>query len=251
MSIVSVINHKGGVAKTTTSINVASSWAKMGKRVLVVDLDPQASATHSMFGKEEFKKTVYDVLVNRAPAKEAIVHAEEFNVDLIPSELLLSGCDIQLAAFYGRERILKRALDEIKDEYDVIIIDCSPSLGLLTVNALLASKEIIIPICPEYFSIKGIELILDTIKNIRAGLGHKVKIKGVIITRFRNRKVIGQVLEDVKKAFNIKVFKSYIPDNISVEEAHHNHLPVHKYAPRSKGSIAYRALSKELLNDEG
>lgn len=249
MSIVSVINHKGGVAKTTTSINVASSWANEGKKVLLVDLDPQASATHAIFGPVEFEKSVYDVLVNRASVKDVVRTSKEFGIDVLPSELLLSGCDIQLAAHYGRERILKRALDDVKEYYDEIIIDCSPSLGLLTVNALLASKEIIIPICPEYFSIKGIELILDTIRNIRAGLGHQVRVKGVIITRYRSRKVINQVLDNVKDAFNLRVFKSFIPDNIAVEEAHHNHLPVHKYSPRSKGSVAYAALSKELLND--
>lgn len=246
MSVISVINHKGGVAKTTTSINVAASWARMGKRVLLIDLDPQASATHAIFGKREFDSTVYDVLINRSRITETIIHSDDYKIDVLPSELMLSGVDIQLAAQYGRERILKRSLDMIKRIYDAIIIDCSPSLGLLTVNALLASDEILIPICPEYFSIKGIELIMNTIDNIRAGLGHKVEVKGIVITRFRSRKVVLKVMEELRSAYAFKVFDSFIPDNIAIEEAHHHHKPVFEYAPRSKGSIAYKNLSEEL-----
>lgn len=245
-SIVSVINQKGGVAKTTTSINVASSWAKEGKKVLLIDLDPQASATHAMFGDRDFDNTIYDVLVNRADPKDAIIRSESFDVDVIPAEILLSGVDIQLAAHFGRERILKKSLETIKKKYDVIIVDCSPSLGLLTVNALMASKDVIIPICPEYFSLKGIELILETINNLRTGLGHKVEVRGIVITRYRNRKVTNDVISRVQKEIGLRVFKNYIPDNISVEEAHHRHTPVHKYAPSSKGAKAYDALSKEL-----
>lgn len=245
-SIVSVINQKGGVAKTTTSINVASSWAKSGKKVLLVDLDPQASATHAIFGDRDFEKSVYDVLIHRVDPKEAILHSESFDIDVIPAEILLSGVDIQLAAHFGRERILKKALDGIKRKYDEVIIDCSPSLGLLTINALMASKDVIIPICPEYFSLKGIELILETIHNLRSGLGHKVDVRGIVITRYRNRKVTNDVISRVQKEIGLKVFKNYIPDNISVEEAHHRHTPVHKYAPSSKGAKAYDALSREL-----
>ena len=246
MAIVSVINHKGGVAKTTTAINVASSWANSGKKVLVVDLDPQSSATHSVFGDMEFEKTVFDVITGRCKASEAIVRAEHFGFDLIPSELLLSSVDIEIAAKYGRERLLKRQLESLKRCYDSILIDCSPSLGLLTVNALMASKDIVIPICPEYFSIKGIELILDTLKNIREGLGCEIGIRGVVITRYRNRKVIRDVIEKLTAKYGIRVYNSFIPDNIAVEEAHHNHLPVLKYSPRCKGAIAYRKLSEEL-----
>ncbi|MEZ4872152.1 MAG: ParA family protein [Bdellovibrionales bacterium] len=212
-----------------------------------MDLDPQSSATHAIFGDREFDNTVFDVLINRLPAEQAVVHSEDFDIDVIPSEIMLSGVDIQLAAHFGRERILKKALDGIKRKYDVVIIDCSPSLGLLTVNALLASKNIIIPICPEYFSLKGIELILETLKNLRIGLGHKVEVQGIVITRYRNRKVTNDVIKDVKDTFGLNVFNNFIPDNISVEEAHHRHIPVHKYAPSSKGAKAYGALSKEII----
>lgn len=245
-TVVSVINQKGGVAKTTTSINVASSWAKMGKSVLLLDLDPQASATHAIFGNKDFDNTIYDVLINRVEIKDAVTYSETFDIDVVPAEILLSGVDIQLAAHYGRERILKKAIENIKKNYDVIIIDCSPSLGLLTVNALIASKDVIIPICPEYFSLKGIELILETIQNLKVGLGHKVDVRGIVITRYRNRKITNDVIDEVRNAFGLRVFSNFVPDNISVEEAHHRHTPVHKYAPLSKGAKAYEALSKEL-----
>ncbi len=246
MSVVAVINQKGGVAKTTTSINVAAAWAHMGKRVLLIDLDPQSSATKAIFGDQDFENTVYDVICDRLQAEKAIVHSPTFNIDVMPAEILLSGIDIQLAPQFGREQFLKRRLSPIKSRYDAIIIDCSPSLGLLTVNALMASDDIIIPICPEYFSMKGIELILNTIKNLRAGLGHKVDVRGIVITRYRNRKIIKDVIDQVAKDYGLRVFNEYIPDNIAVEEAHHHHLPVFQHSPGSKASKAYTQLAKEL-----
>lgn len=246
MSIVSVINQKGGVAKTTTSVNVASAWAEMGKKVLLIDLDPQSSATKAIFGDREFEKTIYDVVMNQAQAEETIVTSEPFGIDVIPAEIMLSGVDLQLAAHFGREQILRRKLEPISRRFDAILIDCSPSLGLMTINALMASKDIIIPICPEYFSLKGIDLILETLQNIRTGLGYRVGIRGVVITRFRDRKIAKNVIQQVKDRYNLHVFNHYIPDNIAVEEAHHSHSPVRKYAPRSPASRAYMDLSKEL-----
>lgn len=246
MSIVSVINQKGGVAKTTTSLNVASSWAKMGKKILLIDLDPQSSATKAIFGDREFDETIYDVIMGRVTAEEAIVHSPDFEIDVIPAEILLSGIDVQLAAHFGRERILRRKLEFITRKYDSILIDCSPSLGLMTINALMASRDIIIPICPEYFSLKGIDLILSTLQSIRTGLGYKVGVRGVVITRFRDRKVAREVIKQVREKYGLHVYSNFIPDNIAVEEAHHMHCPVHKHAPSSSASKAYLQLSKEL-----
>lgn len=246
MSIVSIINQKGGVAKTTTSLNVSSSWARMGKKVLLIDLDPQSSATRAVFGDREFDNTVYDVIMGRITAEEAVVHSEGFGIDMIPAEILLSGIDVQLAAHFGREQILRRRLENINRNYDSIIVDCSPSLGLMTINALMASKDIIIPICPEYFSMKGIDLILETLQNIRTGLGYKVGVRGVVITRFRDRRVAKEVIRQVRETYGLHVYDSFIPDNIAVEEAHHHHCPVHVHAPRSPASKAYVELSKEL-----
>ena len=245
--IISVINQKGGVAKTTTSVNVASAWARAGKKVLLIDLDPQASATKAIFGEQDFENTIYDVIINRLPVDNAIVTSENFSLDLIPSEILLSGVDIQIAAHFGRERILKQKLELLRRRYDYVLIDCPPSLGLLTINALMASRDIVIPICPEYFSLKGIELILETLRNLRQGLGHKVNVMGIVITRFRDRRIANQAIEEISARYGIKIYENYIPDNIVVEEAHHHHLPVHNYAPKSKASKAYIDLAKEIL----
>ncbi len=245
-TICSVINQKGGVAKTTTSLNVASSWAKQGKRILLIDLDPQSSATKAVFGDQEFETTIYDVIVNQAKIEDVIQPSANFGFDVCPAEIMLSGVDMQLAAHFGREQILKRKLEPISHKYDSILIDCSPSLGLMTINALMASKDIIIPICPEYFSLKGIELILNTLQNIRVGLGYKVSVRGVVITRFRDRRIVKDVIQQVKDKYDLHVYSNYIPDNIAVEEAHHRHQPVHSHAPRSAAAQAYMSLASEL-----
>ena len=247
-AVVSFINQKGGVAKTTTAINVAAQWAKAGHKVLLVDLDPQSSATRSIFGDRDFEDTIFDVLTSEIQAEDAIVSSESFGIDVIPSEIMLSGIELILASKFGRESILKRALAEVKDEYDIIIIDCSPSLGLLTVNALIASKDIVIPICPEYFSLKGIELILETLKNIHTGLGHKVDVRGIIISKYRNRKIVEKVIDDLKMKYTIPIFENYIPESIVVEESHHKHLPMSAYAPKNPAGIALANLATEMWN---
>jgi chromosome partitioning protein len=246
MSIISVINQKGGVAKTTTSVNVAACWAKSGKKVLLIDLDPQSSATKSIFGDQEFEQTIYDVIIDKLPPEKAIVYSEAFGIDVLPSEIMLSGVDIQIAAHFGRERILKSRIEHLKRKYDAILIDCPPSLGLLTVNALMASKDIVIPICPEYFSAKGIDLILETTENLWKGLGHKIDVRGIVITRYKDRKVANRVIEEIREKHGIKIFKDYIPDSINVEESHHEHLPVYKYDPKGRATEAYLGLARDL-----
>lgn len=247
MAIISVINQKGGVAKTTTAINVASAWGQTGQRVLLIDLDPQSSATKAIFGDLEFDISIYDVLMGKKTAEDAVQYSSKFGIDVIPAEILLSGIDIQLAAQIGREQILRKKLQAIEHRYDAILIDCSPSLGLLTINALLASSDVIIPICPEYFSMKGIELILETLRNIRSGLGHEINVRGIVITRYKNRRIVKDVIQMVADRYGIRVFTNYIPDSIAVEEAHHHHLPIFSYAPKSTASRAYGGLSKEIL----
>ncbi len=246
MAVVSVINQKGGVAKTTTALNVAASWAKQGKRVLLIDLDPQSSATRAIFADRDFEKTIYDVVMGQASLEDVIVSSQSFDIDVVPAEIMLSGIDMQLAAHFGREQILRRKLEGIHHHYDTILIDCSPSLGLMTINALLASDDIIIPICPEYFSMKGIDLILETLQNIRTGLGYVVGVRGIVITRYRDRRVAKEVIQQVREKYALRVYDNYIPDSIAVEEAHHRHSPVHKYAPSSPASKAYIQLAQEL-----
>ena len=245
-SVVSFINQKGGVAKTTTAINVSAQWAQAGKKILLIDLDPQSSATRSIFGDAEFANTIYDALTGETEASEDIVRSESFGIDVIPAEIMLTGIEIHMASKFGRESILKRALAEIKENYDIVVIDCSPSLGLLTVNALIASKDIVIPICPEYFSLKGIELILDTLKHIHTGLGHKIDVRGIIISKYRNRKIVEKVISDLRTNYTIPVFNNYIPESIVVEEAHHNHMPMLEYSPRNPAGVALANLAVEM-----
>lgn len=245
-SVVSFINQKGGVAKTTTAINVSAQWAKEGKKILLVDLDPQSSATRAIFGDTDFENTIFDVLTGELEAQDAVVPSEAFGIDVIPAEIMLSGIEIHMATKFGRESILKRALAEIKENYDIIVIDCSPSLGLLTVNALIASKDIVIPICPEYFSLKGIDLILDTLKHIHTGLGHKVDVRGIIISKYRNRRIVEKVINDLRTTYTIPVFNNYIPESIVVEEAHHNHLPMLEYSPKNPAGLALANLAAEM-----
>lgn len=247
-TVISFINQKGGVAKTTTAINVAAQWAKQGKKVLLVDLDPQASATKAIFGPQEFEDTIFDVLTNEIMAEDAIVRSEAFGIDVIPSEIMLSGIEVLLSTKFGRESILKRALAEVKVKYDAILIDCSPSLGLLTVNALMASKDIVIPICPEYFSVMGIDLILETLKHIKSGLGHKVNVRGIIISKFKNRRIVDQIIRDLRDKYPIPVFNNFIPESIVVEEAHHRHLPMVAYSPKNPAGIALANLAMEMWN---
>lgn len=245
-SIVSFINQKGGVAKTTTAINVAAQWAKAGKKILLIDLDPQSSATRAIFGDTDFQNTIYDILTEEIEAKDAVIQSEGFGIDVIPSEIMLSGIEIILSSKFGRESILKRCLAEIKDEYDLIVIDCSPSLGLLTVNALIASSDIVIPICPEYFSLKGIDLILETLENIKTGLGHKINVRGIIISKYRNRKIVEKVINDLHTNYVIPVFNNFIPESIVVEEAHHKHLPMIKFSPKNPAGMAFANLASEM-----
>ena len=245
-NVVSFINQKGGVAKTTTAINISAQWAQQGKKVLLIDLDPQSSATRAIFGDMDFENTVYDILTNEIQAEEAIVPSETFGFDVIPSEIMLSGIELILATHFGRESILKRALVDIKDQYDIIVIDCSPSLGLLTVNALIASKDIVIPICPEYFSLKGIELILETLKNINHGLGHKIEVRGIVISKFRARRIVEKVINDLRTNYSIPVFNNFIPESIVVEEAHHHHMPMLEYSPKNPAGIALANLATEM-----
>ncbi len=247
-TVVSFINQKGGVAKTTTAINISSQWAKLGKKILLIDLDPQASATRSIFGDRDFENTIYDVLTTEIKAKDAVVRSDIFGIDVIPSEIMLSGIEIMLASKFGRETILKRCITTIRNDYDVVIIDCSPSLGLLTVNALMASEDIVIPICPEYFSLKGIELILETLKNIHAGLGHKINVRGIIISKYRSRRIVDQVIRDLGTQYDIPVYRNFIPESIVVEEAHHKHQPMHQYSPKNAAGMALSNLAMEMLN---
>lgn len=246
MRTVVIVNQKGGVAKTTTAVNLA---AELGadRRVLLVDFDPQRSATSSIFGNVEFESSCYDLLFNDVSPAKIIQKSPAFDIDVIPSDIVLSSAELRLASMMGRERLLARCLAKVKSDYDVCIIDTSPTLGLLAVNALVAADEALIPICPDYFSLKGIKLLENTIDSVRQNLASRLTLLGVLVTRYRKRLITDSALGIIAEYFGPKLFHVKIPENITVEEAHNAHMPLRKYDPRSKAAAAYRQLAKEAF----
>lgn len=243
--VTAIVNQKGGVAKTTTAVNLAFELADANQKVLLVDLDPQASATASVFGNKEFAPTSYDLFLSQASPKDIICHSSEFNIDVIPSDIMLSGIDLQISQLVGREKILQHKIRNL--EYDIILIDTPPSLGLLTVNALTACHDILITICPEYFSLKGLSMLEETIQTVRTNLDASLDLFGVVVTRYKERVITKEALEIIQDHFRGKIFQTIIPDNIKIEEAHNAHLPARRYDPTSKGATAYQELAKEFL----
>lgn len=246
MRIVVIVNQKGGVAKTTTAVNLAAELG-VNRRVLLVDFDPQRSATSSIFGNVEFKFSCFDLLFEDVPPAKIIQKSADFGIDVIPSDIMLSSAELRLASMIGRERLLSRRLAKIKSDYDICIIDTSPTLGLLAVNALVAADDVLIPICPDYFSLKGIKLLEDTIDSVRQNLASRLTLLGVLVTRYRKRVITDSALAIIAEYFGPKLFKVKIPENIAVEEAHNAHMPLRKYDAGSKAAAAYRQLAKEAF----
>ncbi|MBF0254737.1 MAG: ParA family protein [Candidatus Omnitrophica bacterium] len=244
--IIVVANQKGGVAKTTTSVNLAAELARLGNKVLLLDMDPQNSATSAIFGYSNFEYTIYNVIVDRISINEVIQHSEPFGIDVVPSDIGLSGAPLRISEQIGREKILFHYTRKLK--YDFVIIDAPPSLGLLTVNALTAADELLVPICPEFFSLKGIKLLEEVVTNVRTGLESDLELLGVVITRFLERSVTNEAKNAIRSYFGKKVFKTIVSENIKLEEAHNAHLPVWKYDKKSKGALAYASLAKEVMN---
>lgn len=251
MSIVyASVNQKGGVGKTTTSINLASYMATLGKKVLVIDFDPQGNATSGLgIERDTINNCIYDVIINGDPIETVIKQTNINGLDILPATSKLAGAEIELVDKEYRESKLKSALMSIRDKYDFLLIDCPPSLSLLTVNALTAADQVIIPIQCEYYALEGLGHLTKTIDLIRKSLNPDLRICGILLTMYDTRTVLSeQVAEEARKHFSSKVFKTIIPRNIRLAEAPSFGQPIVFYDPSSAGAVAYESLSREILN---
>ena len=243
-----IANQKGGVGKTTTAVNLAACLAEEGRRTLLVDMDPQGNASSGL-GVRAGDKTVYEALLGECALESTVSKTKQPNLFVSPSDIRLAGAELELANLSRREYRMRAALEAMRDNYDFILIDCPPSLGLLTVNALTAAQSILIPIQCEYYALEGVTALMNTVQRVKRGLNPRLEIEGVLLTMLDGRTNLGlQVVAEVKKHFKHKVFKTTMPRNVRLGEAPSHGLPIHRYDPRSTGAEAYRALAREVLD---
>lgn len=247
--MIALANQKGGVGKTTSSVNLSSSLAFLGKKVLLVDIDPQGNASSGVgVNKGEIEHCIYDVLVDDVAIQDVLQKTDLDNLNVIPATIQLAGAEVELVPAVSREIRLKKAIDSIRDDYDYVIIDCPPSLGLLTLNALTAADSVLIPVQCEYYALEGLSQLLNTIRIVQKHLNEDLQIEGVLLTMLDARTNLGiQVIEEVKKYFQNKVFNTIIPRNVRLSEAPSHGKPILLYDAKSKGAEVYLELAKEVV----
>ena len=250
---IAIFNQKGGVGKTTTNINLAACLALRGKKVLVLDIDPQGNTTSGIgVTKRNLKNTIYNILIDKNyDPRKAIIKTNIDNVDLIPASVDLAGAEVELVEIEGRERTLKNALDKIKDNYDYIIIDCPPSLNMLTVNAMTTANTVLVPIQCEYYALEGLSQLMYTIDLVQQRLNPDLRMEGVVFTMFDARTNLSlQVVENVKNNLDTTIYKTIIPRNVRLAEAPSHGLPINVYDSKSTGAESYRELAQEVIERE-
>lgn len=251
--VISLANQKGGVGKTTTSVNLGADLATLGKKVLLIDADAQGNATSGVgIQKSDIKKDIYDILVNEESISEAILHSAHKNLDVVPATIQLSGADIELTPQMARETRLLNALKEVKNQYDYILVDCPPSLGLITINAFTASDSILIPVQTEYYALEGLSQLLNTVQLVKKHFNPDLCVEGVLLTMYDVRTKLGQqVNKEVRNYFGDTVYDTIITRNVRLSEAPSYGLPIIDYDAESKGSQLYMQLAKEVLAAHG
>ncbi len=246
--VVSVANQKGGVGKTTTAVNLSTILAKKGKKVLLIDADPQGNATSGLGIDKDVNFSIYDVLVNDVEIENTLIQTKVKNLDVCPSNINLAGAEVELVSMISREHRLKEKVNSQKDNYDYIIIDCPPSLGLITLNAFTASDSVLIPVQCEYYALEGLGQLINTINLVKKHLNKDLSIEGALLTMFDIRtNLSNQVVKEVNKYFENKVYKTVIPRNVKLSEAPSYGMPISVYDPKSKGAKSYDKFVKEFI----
>ena len=249
--IIAIANQKGGVGKTTTSVNLSALLAKKGKKVVLIDADPQGNATSGLGVDKDVEKSLYYVLINEEPVAGTLQDTVEKNLKICPSNMNLAGAEVELVSQMSREHRLKEQLEGIKDKFDYIFIDCPPSLGLITLNSFTAADSVLIPVQCEYYALEGLGQLLNTINLVKKHLNKSLEIEGALLTMYDIRtNLSNQVVKEVKKYFDDRVYKTVIPRNVRLSEAPSFGMPITMYDPKSKGARSYEKLAKEFLKME-